>query len=288
MSERKAINKYYPPDYNPMEAGKKAKKAKGKQRNSVKIRLMTPFSIRCLSCSEYIPEKRKFNADKETLQEKYLESIKMYKFTFRCPRCDSRISFRTDPKSNDYVINEGGERNYVRREDEAAKAKEETIDETLERVAKEYDAKVGGKGGQSIANGTNKVEELESQLDKLQRQQENDEKLEQLMKHNAAKMRRHTEMSTTGNNHDQDIDEAVERAFGGETNIKDDDGSDGVDVVKDENNFAKNKSKDVETSLDLDELVSMKKIKLKLQKRMGNSKPNSLGIKRKVTKKVQH
>ena len=58
MSERKVLNKYYPPDFDP------AKIPRGpKGRNSTFIiRLMAPCNMRCTTCGEYIYKGRKFNA----------------------------------------------------------------------------------------------------------------------------------------------------------------------------------------------------------------------------------
>ena len=43
--------------------------------------------------------------------EEYL-GIKIHMFTFKCTSCYCKISFKTDPKNSDYVVNEGGTRNY--------------------------------------------------------------------------------------------------------------------------------------------------------------------------------
>jgi hypothetical protein len=53
MSERKVLNKYYPPDYDPQKIPKLAKGLK--QRQWVQ-RVMAPFNMRCNTCGEYIGE----------------------------------------------------------------------------------------------------------------------------------------------------------------------------------------------------------------------------------------
>lgn len=171
MSERKVINKYYPPDFDPLQAEKELKKAnkslKRRNNGAVTVRLMTPFSIRCLKCDEYIPQSRKFNGKKEVLDEKYLETFKIYRLSIRCPRCSNSIAFRTDPQSSDYVMEFGGMRNYSARISENKSI--ETVDQTLQRLAKEHE--------DSQNRGEDKMQVLEDRLSKLQKEQEGDQEL---------------------------------------------------------------------------------------------------------------
>lgn len=134
MSERKAINKYYPPDWDP---SKVPKKAKNTNPNAQKVRLMLPFSMKCLLCSEYIASSRKFNARKETTSERYM-GFKIIRFHIKCPRCNNNIVFRTDPKTSGFAPVEGGVRNYETQTEAKAKVVE-TEDEILLRLEKEGD-----------------------------------------------------------------------------------------------------------------------------------------------------
>ncbi|KAG8147275.1 putative Coiled-coil domain-containing protein [Naja naja] len=69
MSERKVLNKYYPPDFDPS----KIPKLKLPKDRQYVVRLMAPFNMRCKTCGEYIYKGKKFNARKETVQnESYL------------------------------------------------------------------------------------------------------------------------------------------------------------------------------------------------------------------------
>lgn len=85
-------------------------------------------------CGEYIYKGRKFNARKETTDEKYY-NITIYRFYIRCTRCSGEITFRTDPKNMDYEAEKGAKRNFeVWRE---AKLAEETEEERLDRLERE-------------------------------------------------------------------------------------------------------------------------------------------------------
>lgn len=108
MGERKVLNKYYPPDFDPAKIPRR-KMARDRQFT---VRLMAPFNMRCLHCGEYIYKGKKFNAQKETaLNEEYL-GLQIFRFYIRCPRCATAITFKTDPKNTDYVCETGATRNF--------------------------------------------------------------------------------------------------------------------------------------------------------------------------------
>ncbi|KAF9154577.1 hypothetical protein BG015_000560 [Linnemannia schmuckeri] len=122
MAERKVLNKYFPPDFDPALIPRR-KQPKDLQH---KVRLMTPFSMRCNTCGEYIYKGKKFNARKETTEETY-HSIKIFRFYIRCNRCAAEITFKTDPANSDYVAEHGAQRNFEpwRGDDSAGAEKEE-------------------------------------------------------------------------------------------------------------------------------------------------------------------
>jgi hypothetical protein len=95
---------------------------------------MAPFSMRCTSCGEYVYKGRKFNARKETTDEKYY-AITIFRFYIRCTRCSAEITFKTDPKNMDYTCEKGAKRNFEPWRE--AKLAEETEEERLDRIAKE-------------------------------------------------------------------------------------------------------------------------------------------------------
>ncbi|KAJ5702642.1 Splicing factor YJU2 [Penicillium malachiteum] len=136
MSERKVLTKYYPPDFDPSAIGRTPKHLRQKGPKVITVRLMAPFPMKCTNCGEYIYRGRKFNARKQTLEEKYL-SIPIYRFFIRCTRCSGEITFRTDPKNMDYECEKGAKRNFEVWRDSKDEKYNETQEETLDRLERE-------------------------------------------------------------------------------------------------------------------------------------------------------
>jgi hypothetical protein len=137
MSERKVLSHYYPPDFDPAAlVRQRGPKPTGPRVQTV--RLMAPFSMQCTKCGEFIYRGRKFNARKETpLDERYL-GIQIFRFYIRCTRCSAEITFKTDPKNQDYAVERGAKRNtdpWRRGIDD--KGREETDEERLDRLERE-------------------------------------------------------------------------------------------------------------------------------------------------------
>jgi len=129
MSERKVLNKYFPPDFDPDLIPRRKQ-----PRNSQQVvRLMAPFSMRCNTCGEYIYKGKKFNARKETVDGEDYYGIKIFRFYIKCTLCSAEITFKTDPKNTDYSAEHGASRNFepwreeqaVEEEDRLAKLEEE-------------------------------------------------------------------------------------------------------------------------------------------------------------------
>src|SRR4051812_26865814 len=121
MSERKVLNKYFPPNFDP-SAIPRRKIAKDKQ---YKVRLMAPFTMVCNTCGEIVHAHKKFNARKETVEGETYYNIKIFRFYIRCPRCSAEITFKTDPKNTDYVCEQGAIRNFEPWKDERIEDEEE-------------------------------------------------------------------------------------------------------------------------------------------------------------------
>ncbi len=112
MSERKVLNKYYPPNFDPSKVPRRSDGAEAGREAQHTVRLMAPFSMRCEGCGEYIYKGRKFNARKEAADgERYL-GIRVFRFRIRCPQCSGEITYKTDPRGGDYVCEHGARRNF--------------------------------------------------------------------------------------------------------------------------------------------------------------------------------
>ncbi|KAJ2695856.1 Pre-mRNA-splicing factor cwf16 [Coemansia sp. IMI 209128] len=122
MSERKVLNKYIPPDFDP---AKIPRLRLGKSRQ-IKVRLMSPFSMRCETCGQWIGKGTKFNARKESVGGEKFHSIQIYRFYIRCQRCAAEITFKTDPENSNYEVEKGALRNFEPwREEQALKEEKE-------------------------------------------------------------------------------------------------------------------------------------------------------------------
>ncbi|GBE82563.1 hypothetical protein BKA93DRAFT_822013 [Sparassis latifolia] len=200
MSERKVLNKYFPPDFDPALIPRR-KQPKNSQQV---VRLMAPFSMRCNTCGEYIYKGKKFNARKETVDGEDYYGIKIFRFYIKCTLCSAEITFKTDPKNTDYSAEHGASRNFepwreeqaVEEEDRLAKLEEEennpmkvlenrTVDSKREMDILDALQDIRARNarnervGQSVDLSEKlDVEEIETEEDReRKRQDEEDEKL---------------------------------------------------------------------------------------------------------------
>ncbi|KAH8120688.1 DUF572-domain-containing protein [Phellopilus nigrolimitatus] len=123
MSERKVLNKYIPPDFDPSLIPRR-KQPKNSQQV---VRLMAPFSMRCNTCGEYIYKGKKFNARKETVDGEDYYGIKIFRFYIKCTLCSAEITFKTDPKNTDYTAEHGASRNFEPWREEGAAEEEDKL-----------------------------------------------------------------------------------------------------------------------------------------------------------------
>mmetsp|Transcript_46943 Transcript_46943/g.118301 ORF Transcript_46943/g.118301 Transcript_46943/m.118301 type:complete len:331 (-) Transcript_46943:50-1042(-) len=108
MAERKVFQKYYPPDFD----WRKLPRTKKKKLGQHKVRTMLPMTICCTGCGEFLYQGKKFNARKETVEGEDYLGIKIFRFYIKCTRCKAELTFKTDPKNNDYAVEHGATRNF--------------------------------------------------------------------------------------------------------------------------------------------------------------------------------
>ncbi|KAK6994886.1 coiled-coil domain-containing protein 94 [Biomphalaria glabrata] len=106
MSERKVLNKYYPPEFDPS----KIPKLKQPKNRTFSIRIMAPFNMRCNTCGEYIYKGKKFNSRKENVDNEDYLGLRIFRFYIKCPKCVAEIAFKTDLANTDYALEAGATR----------------------------------------------------------------------------------------------------------------------------------------------------------------------------------
>ncbi|XP_067877420.1 probable splicing factor YJU2B isoform X3 [Heterodontus francisci] len=121
MGERKGVNKYYPPDFDPAKHGSLNKyrnshplreRARKLSQGILIIRFEMPYNIWCDGCGKHIGMGVRYNAEKKKVGNYYTTPI--YRFRMKCHLCVNHIEMQTDPANCDYVIVSGARRKEER------------------------------------------------------------------------------------------------------------------------------------------------------------------------------
>eukprot|EP00033_Pygsuia_biforma_P003464 GCRY01003794.1.p1 GENE.GCRY01003794.1~~GCRY01003794.1.p1 ORF type:complete len:299 (+),score=75.96 GCRY01003794.1:132-1028(+) len=157
MGERKVLNKYYPPDFDPLKI---PRLHLGKDRQFT-VRMMMPMTGKCTNCGEYMPAGKKFNSKCERSGERYL-GINILRFYMRCPNCHAEFTIKTDPENSDYTCEHGVIRGYEMWNDQ-----KESLEDELAREMGEDDGDVM-KALEKRTQDSKREMDVLDQLDELQ------------------------------------------------------------------------------------------------------------------------
>lgn len=116
MADRKATNKYYPPEWNPSKGSINTfrgshplrERARKLDQGILIIRFELPFNIWCDGCNNHVGMGVRYNAEKSKIG-KYL-STPVYQFRMKCHLCDNHFIIKTDPQNLDYLVVSGARR----------------------------------------------------------------------------------------------------------------------------------------------------------------------------------
>ncbi|KAK3879359.1 hypothetical protein Pcinc_016063 [Petrolisthes cinctipes] len=120
MGERKGVNKYYPPDYDPSKGGLNKfqgthalrERARKLHMGILIIRFEMPYNIWCEGCNNHIGMGVRYNAEKKKVGMYY--STPIYQFRMKCHLCNNHFEIKTDPANLDYEIVSGARRQEKR------------------------------------------------------------------------------------------------------------------------------------------------------------------------------
>lgn len=168
MADRKVLVKYYPPDFDPDKLAEKGrqyrnygyrKRRPGGGGKLMNVRFMFPFTMCCGMCNEFIYIGTKFNSRVEKIRGEDYLGIPIWRFFARCPHCRGEITFKTDPKNTEYILESGGTRTYDPRKD--ADLAESTLKERLEEEIATDSMKALEHKTHSTANELQALEQLD-------------------------------------------------------------------------------------------------------------------------------
>lgn len=165
MSDRKVLNFYIPPDFDP------SKVPKGVRHKRIEVTMMLPFSIQCTTCGEFMSKGKKFNAKVEEIPGADYLGVKVWRFIGKCVSCNAPYSFKTDPKNMDFAVEAGCSRNFEAWrsnivEQEAAKLQKEE-EEKLDAMKALENRTLDSKRQMEIIDALEEMRALRSRQAKL-------------------------------------------------------------------------------------------------------------------------
>eukprot|EP01134_Creolimax_fragrantissima_P004198 CFRG4198T1 len=113
MSDRKNVNMYFPPDFDPTKGSINKQQGQHPLRDRARkldqgiliVRFELPYNIWCLGCNKMVGIGVRYNAEKKKVGNYYTTPI--LSFRFKCHLCDNWMEMQTDPKNTAYVCVSG-------------------------------------------------------------------------------------------------------------------------------------------------------------------------------------
>ncbi|KAJ3141745.1 hypothetical protein HDU90_006088 [Geranomyces variabilis] len=113
MADRRATNKYYPPEWDPSKGSINTfvgqhplrERARKLDQGILIVRFELPFNVWCEGCEKHIGMGVRYNAEKKKVGMYY--STPILSFRMKCHLCSHWIEIHTDPKNAEYTIISG-------------------------------------------------------------------------------------------------------------------------------------------------------------------------------------
>ncbi|KAJ3171364.1 hypothetical protein HDU87_008391 [Geranomyces variabilis] len=113
MADRRATNKYYPPEWDPSKGSINTfvgqhplrERARKLDQGILIVRFELPFNVWCEGCEKHIGMGVRYNAEKKKIGMYY--STPILSFRMKCHLCSHWIEIHTDPKNAEYIIISG-------------------------------------------------------------------------------------------------------------------------------------------------------------------------------------
>ncbi|KAJ1963286.1 Protein saf4 [Dipsacomyces acuminosporus] len=180
MAERRATNKYYPPDWDPSKGSVNAFVGQHPLRDRARklgegiliIRFELPFSIWCGGCNCLLATGLRFNAEKKRIGNYY--STPIWSFRMKCRSCGQWFEIHTNPKESRYEVVRGARKKAEPQAVDGLDASEDAVANEVIDLATSLDSSQSGSLRQlEVAqHKKRKAEEAATRLGELQRLQD--------------------------------------------------------------------------------------------------------------------
>lgn len=135
MADRKAVNKYYPPEWEPKHGSINKFRGQHPLRDRARkldqgiliVRFEMPFNVWCENCDAHIGKGVRYNAEKKQAGNYF--STKIWSFRMKCHLCSSWMEIQTDPENRDYKTVSGVKKKTETYEDPEAHVIRSTNDD---------------------------------------------------------------------------------------------------------------------------------------------------------------